>query len=767
MDHSKIPASHNKVRINLATQLKETVSKSKSKLHQLRTAIKEKGFFHAMKEFISELFHSGKKPVLYLIGLGILLLILTPVLTYLYFVRDLSSKESIMTRKNEGVILQDRNEKTFFTLYEAQTKNIVPIDQISEDTQQAVVAVEDKDFYTHSGFSVEGFGRAIVANIKNESLSQGGSTISQQLVKNTLLSQEKSFLRKYQELFLAIEIDRRYSKNDILEMYLNTSYFGEGAFGIQDAAQTYFSKDAKALTLAESALMAAILPAPSALSPITGNQERAFERQKLVLQLMQDQGYITESERLAAENQEITFNPSTEALNITAPHFALMVKEELIKEYGEQKVAGSGFVVKTTLDLEGQEYAQDVVENQVSRLARNDVTNGAAVVIDPTTGEILALVGSHNWADETNGKINMAVRPRQPGSSFKPIIYAKALEEKLITPATVVEDKEISFPGGYKPKNYDNRFRGDVLIRYALANSLNIPAVLVMDEVGISEGVEYAEQLGITTLTEEERYGLSLVLGAAEVPLTQMTAAYAVFANEGLKITPTTILSIKDKKGEIVYEHEAESKRVIPRTTAFQISSILSDNRARSDTFGGSLTLSRPAAVKTGTTEDYRDALTIGYTPQIVVGAWVGNNDNTEMDNIAGSLGAAPIWRQIMEYFLRGKPVVQFRQPDGLVRMSVCAENGLRSEVATTSAYPEYFLPGTTPRESCNEPSPTPEESPTPTPQDENNDPEPTSTPAPTSIPQQPTNTPNPTVSQPSPTPGQEGEDNNFPIVNP
>jgi 1A family penicillin-binding protein len=702
-------------------------------------------------------------------GLGIFMLILTPILTYAYFVRDLSSKESIVTRKNEGVILLDRNEKPFFTLYEATTKNSVGIDKISEEVQQAVVAVEDKDFYTHRGFSIAGFGRAIIANIRNESLSQGGSTISQQLVKNTLLTQDKNFLRKYQELFLAIEIDRRYSKNDVLEMYLNTSYFGEGAFGIQDAAQTYFSKDAKDLTLAESALMAGILPAPSAYSPISGDQERAFRRQKLVLQLMQDQGYITEEQRITAEAEEIEFNPSTEAINITAPHFALMIQDQLIDEYGEQEVAGSGFVVKTTLDSEGQQFAQQVVKTQIDRLARNDVTNGSAVVMDPTNGEILALVGSHDWSDDTNGKINMAVRPRQPGSSFKPFIYAKALEDRLITPATQIEDKEITFPGGYKPRNYDNRFRGEVLVRYALANSLNIPAVLVMEKVGISEGIRYAENLGITTLTDEDKYGLSLVLGAAEVPLTQMTEAYAVFANEGVKVSPTTILSIKDKKGKVIFEHKTESKRVMPRSIAFQISSILSDNRARSETFGGSLTLSRPAAVKTGTTNDYRDALTIGYTPQLVVGAWVGNNDNTEMDNIAGSLGAAPIWRQLMDYFLKGKPVVQFRQPDGVVKMEVCVENGLRSEVATTSAYPEYFLPGTTPKEKCNELSPTPQENNDEAEEEENDEQQqPTSAPQPTNFPDLPTGTPIPTGPTSTPIPSPTTDSGGiFPIVNP
>ncbi len=485
MDRSTIPTSIQSQGKTIFSKIREYSSRIIKRLQRLRQDVKEKGFISAMKDFISELYHSGKRPVLYLMGLGIFMLILTPILTYAYFVRDLSSKESIITRKNEGVILLDRNEKPFFTLYEATTKNSVGIDKISEEVQQAVVAVEDKDFYTHRGFSIAGFGRAIIANIRNESLSQGGSTISQQLVKNTLLTQDKNFLRKYQELFLAIEIDRRYSKNDVLEMYLNTSYFGEGAFGIQDAAQTYFSKDAKDLTLAESALMAGILPAPSAYSPISGDQERAFRRQKLVLQLMQDQGYITEEQRITAEEEEIEFNPSTEAINITAPHFALMIQDQLIDEYGEQEVAGSGFVVKTTLDSEGQQFAQQVVKTQIDRLARNDVTNGSAVVMDPTNGEILALVGSHDWSDDTNGKINMAVRPRQPGSSFKPFIYAKALEDRLITPATQIEDKEITFPGGYKPRNYDNRFRGEVLVRYALANSLNIPAVLVMEKVGI------------------------------------------------------------------------------------------------------------------------------------------------------------------------------------------------------------------------------------------------------------------------------------------
>lgn len=688
-----------------------------------------------MKDFLHELWINGRQPILYLLGVGILVLLLTPILTYLYFVRDLSSKENIINRKNEGLILEDRTGKPFFTFYEAKTKHTVPLSDISKQTQEAVIAIEDKDFYNHPGVSVSGIGRAIVADLKHESLAQGGSTISQQLVKNTLLTQEKSFLRKYQELFLALEIERRFSKEDILEMYLNTVYFGEGAFGIEDASRAYFSKDVSELTLAESALLAGILPAPSAYSPISGSKEKAFTRQKIVLQKMREQGFITQAQEDQALAQKIVFDPSTQALNVTAPHFAIWVKDQLIKKYGEQKVAQSGYTVKTTLDLAGQEYAQQVVESQVARLTRNDASNGAAVVMDPNTGEVLAMVGSHDWSDPNNGKINMTLSPRQPGSSFKPIVYADALEEREITPATIIEDKEIEFPGGYKPHNYDRKFHGKVTARYALANSLNIPAVLVLDKVGVNSAVDFAKELGITTLNDRDRYGLSLVLGAAEVPLIQMTEAYSVFANQGQKVDPTGILEIMDKKGDVIYSYEPSPERVMSSAVAYQISSILSDNKARADTFGGSLTISRPAAVKTGTTEEYRDALTIGYTPQLVIGTWVGNNDRTPMDSVAGSLGAAPIWRQLMEYFLRGKPVVQFEQPDGLIKLDVCRDNGLRAEVATSSAYPEFFLPGTTPKGTCITPSPTPSTSETPTPTP-TNEPENTPTPTPTAKPQ-------------------------------
>ncbi len=703
-------------------------------------------------ELTKELLRNSKRTIIYLIGIGIAVLILIPLITYLIFVWDLSSKEKIMNRNSAGVVLLDRNNKEFFSFYQGRTKQITPLSDIPKYAQEAVISVEDRDFYNHPGFSLRGIGRALIEDLQNDSLSQGGSTITQQLVKTNLLSPDRNFLRKYQEVVLALEVDRRFSKNDILEMYLNTAYFGEGAYGIDGAAEAYFGKPASELSLAESALLAGILPAPSAYSPITGNRDKAFERQKLVLNRMVQQGYITQAQADEAETQEIVFNPKPVLINDKAPHFALMVKDELIEKYGEPRLARSGFRVRTTLDLEKQEYAEGVVADQVARLAGNKVTNGAAVALDPKNGEILVLVGSHDYYDETNGKINMVLRARQPGSSFKPIVYGKALEDENITPATVLADKPITYPDGYKPQNYDNKFRDKVLARFALAQSLNIPALHVIERVGIPTTIEFARKLGITTLTRPSDYGISMVLGAAEVPLLQMTSAYGVFADEGKYVAPTTIIDIKDKNGKTVFEHKVDTKSVMDPRAAFQISSILSDNAARAPVFGNALTISRTAAVKTGTTNDYRDALTLGYTPSVVVGVWIGNNDNAPMTSIAGSLGAAPVWRLIMENLLKGTPIQKFKEPLGMINLNVCKENGLVAKVATSSAYPEFFISGTAPKRSCTqggfpttEPSKN-EEQPTDTPA-----PQATDTPAPTATPV--VETPIPIIETPTATP--------------
>lgn len=703
----------------------------------------------------------SRKTITYAVLAGIIIMILIPIATYIYFAGDLSSKERILTKKNQGVVLLDRNDVPFFTLFDASTKHPIKLSDLPEYAGNAFIAIEDKDFYNHPGFSISGIGRAIRENLLSQSSVQGGSTISQQLIKNAILSPDKQLLRKYQELVLALELERKYSKDDILELYMNTNYYGEGAVGIQDASRRYFSKDAKDLTLAESALFAAIIRAPSYYSPLTGDLDAAFERKDLILDLMHEQGYITEEELEEAKAEEIEFDPTEQEINEQGVHFALMIQDLLIEEFGEQDVAQSGFVVKTTLDLDLQEAAQNAVEAQVNRLKSSKVSNGAAVAIDPKTGQVLALVGSYDWSDTETGRINMAVRPRQPGSSFKPIIYGKAFEEKLITPSTQLDDEAVSF-GNYKPRNYDNKFRGKVLARFALANSLNIPAVHVMNMVGVENGIKAARELGITTLSDDADYGLPLVLGAAEVPLIEMTNAFATYANQGEWNSYSLYTQVLDKNGKKILESETKNKRALPASVAFLISSILSDNAIRADVFGTALNINRRAAVKTGTTENYRDALTIGYTPQITVGVWIGNNDNTPMTSIAGSLGAAPIWRQIMEAYLRGKPTQDFIQPAGVVKEEVCLEDGLKVEFATSSAYPEFFLRGTAPTKLCSIPTPTLTPTPTPTPNEDNNKDadkkddknKPTNTPTPT---QAPTSTPTPTsiiniTVEPSPT---------------
>ncbi len=713
----------------------------KAKYHQAR---------NLKKEDVVRFVKKNRKYIKYAVIGAVAIMVLIPIITYVYFVRDLSSKERIINKKNHGVVLLDRNDIPFFTLFDATTKNPVALGDLPEYTKYAFVAVEDKDFYEHPGFSISGIGRAIRENLLSQSSVQGGSTISQQLIKNAILSPDKKLLRKYQELVLALELERRYSKDDILELYINTNYYGEGAFGIQDAAQRYFSKDASELSLAQSALFAGIIRAPSYYSPLTGDLDAALERKDLILELMHDQGYIDEKELESALEEEIVFDPTQQDINRQGVHFALMIQDILIDEFGEQDVAQSGFTVKTTMDLKLQEAAQSAVENQVNRLRGSNVSNGAAVAIDPDTGEVLALVGSYDWDDEETGRINMAIRPRQPGSSFKPIIYAKALEERLITPSTQLKDEAVSF-GSYRPRNYNNSFRGDVLVRFALANSLNIPAVHVMNMVGVDDGIEAARDLGITTLSDDVDYGLPLVLGAAEVPLIEMTNAYATYANEGEWNKYTLFTEILDKNGKSVMESENDSKRALPETVAFLISSILSDNSIRSETFGTALNISRLAAVKTGTTEDYRDALTIGYTPQLAVGVWIGNNDNTPMTSVAGSLGAAPIWRQIMEAGLSGKPIENFRQPPGIAREEVCFEDGLKVEFATSSAYTEFFLRGTAPTKLCGIPTPTPTPEDNDDNDDENEEDEDDDENQPTSTPQ-----PNPTqgiTSTPDPSP--------------
>jgi 1A family penicillin-binding protein len=644
------------------------------------------------------------------------LIIFIPIFTYLYFANDLKTKDNIMNKNDTGVIFLDRNDKPFFTFYQARYRNVVPLTQIPKYMPESVIASEDKDFYRHSGFSLPSLFRALFLDLSHGKILYGGSTITQQLVKNALLNSKKNYLRKVQELILAQEIERRYSKDEILEMYLNSVYFGEGAFGIENASQNYFGKHVKDLSLSEQAFLTAILPSPSKLSPFTGDYKEAKIRQKIVLQKMYEQKYITEKEKNQAESEKLVFSPASDTINATAPHFALMIRDQLIKQYGEEIVARSGFKVKTTIDLTWQKEAEKAVADQVKNLRGDAVTNGAAVVMDPKTGDIKALVGSKDWYDKKFGTVNMATTPRSVGSSFKPIVYSAALEQRLITPATLLHDVPTTYPEGYRPVDFDRKFRGLVTVRRALSNSLNVPAVEVMKRVGLVGALEKAKELGVTSLKEPSYYGqgLSLVLGAGEVSLIEMTDAYATFANGGIRPQPRMILKITDKSNKTVYAPKVKTESALQPEVAFLISSILSDNKARSEEFGNLLNISRPAAVKTGTAEDFKDALTLGYTPSLAIGVWVGNNDNTSMDSVAGSLGAAPIWKNLMEKFLANTPVEAFSPPSGIVQLTGC-HNGqklalnqsvIASPSALTSAS-EFYIRGTEPQIHCQIPTPT------------------------------------------------------------
>ncbi len=718
-----------------------------------------------------KVFSHPKKKLLYFFSIIFIILIIIPPATYLYFANDLKSKDSVMNRQETGLTLLDRNGQPFYTFDLAKSISYIPVTDIPDSTQHALVAAEDRTFYTDPGFSVTGIARAFLADIFARKVVQGGSTITQELAKNAFLSSSQNVFRKYQELVLAAELNRRFSKQDILELYLNSVYFGEGAFGIQNAAQTYFGIPAKDLDLAQSALLIGVLPAPSVYSPLSNSPDLALQRQKIVLQAMATNEYITQAQADQAESETLAYNTNkTPTDDLVAPHFAQYIRNQLIKQYGEEKVVRDGFRVTTTMDRKLQEYAEKSVTQQINNLRYDHAGNGAAVALNPKNGQILAMVGSYDWTDPKFGQTNMAVTPRQPGSSFKPIIYGRALDDHIITPATVLQDVATTFPGNYKPHDYDFRYRGNVTVRRALANSLNIPAVEVMEKVGVPNGIDEAKKLGITTLNSATNYGLSFVLGSGEVQLLQMTDVYATFADQGVYHDTTGVIQIQDKYGNTVAAPadffsflmylnplnwfgsggNHNNQQVISPEAAYLITSILSDNNARAEEFGGALTLNRTAAVKTGTTDNFKDALTLGYTPSLVVGVWVGNNDDKPMDNIAGSLGAAPIWRNIMEYYLASKPIEQFSMPSSILTEDVCPYGPY------TRGYMEYFINGTQP-DSCGQPTGAPTATITPT-----SGPTPTNQPGTTATPDpQPTATPLP---QPTATPVQSLPTSTLPL---
>lgn len=637
-----------------------------------------------------------KKKLLFIATPILAFLIITPIVTYLLLANDIKDPERLMNRNNTGIVLEDMNGKAFYSIGKAEHREQIPLDQMSDNVKNALIATEDKDFYKHGGFSILSIFRAAFTRVG------GGSTLTQQLVKNTLLTDDHSYIRKYQELFMAIAVEQNYSKDQILEMYLNSVYYGENSFGIEDAARVYFGKSPKDLTLAESAMLIGLLPAPSAYSPISGNPEYAKQRQTTVLTRMVTNGYITEAQKTAALAEELHYASTANSQNTTALHFAEMILNELSKKYGYETVMRSGYQVRTTLDITAQKALEESVAAGMAHINAMGGSNASGVVIDPATGEIRALVGSADYNNEQWGKVNMVTTARQPGSSFKPIYYSYALADGVITPATILQDKVMDFGGGYIPRDADRResSRGQVSVRRAISMSLNIPSVHVMQNYGIEKSIDGAKNLGIT-IDKSGNHGLALSLGSAEVPLMNMAHAYAAFANQGQQYELTRIKYINNKFGTKIFTSKAESKQAISKEGAFLISNILSDNSARAPIFGSSLTVSgRTVAVKTGTTNDSRDAWTIGYNPEYVVGVWVGNNDNTAMKS-GGSDMAGPIWRNTMSKLLTGRKDVKFAVPSSVVQRDVCSNNGGLANKKGPNTYSEYFMAGALPTNSC------------------------------------------------------------------
>lgn len=614
--------------------------------------------------------------------------------------KDLPSPRRLTTTENFPVSTQifDRNGVLLYEIYAEENRIPINLSDLPPHVYQASIAIEDKNFYKHYGFDVIAIIRAARSTLTGKRL-EGGSTITQQLVKNALLTRERSLQRKIKEALLSVFTEIMYSKDEILEMYLNYIPYGGTSVGIESAAQAYFDKPAKELSLAEAALLAGLPQAPSRYSPFGSNPEEAKARQLEVLRRMEEDGYISKIEREQAASDVLHFALSK--TDIQAPHFVFYVRDLLYQEYGEEMVEKGGLRVTTTLDLDLQNTAQASVAAEVAELEYADVSNGAALIVKPNTGEILGMIGSTDYFNsENDGQVNVTLRPRQPGSSIKPLVYATAFQEKLLNPGTMLIDAPTCFeiPGQkpYCPKNYDGSFHGNVSIRQSLANSYNITAVKALKIIGLETFINQAKAMGITGWDDPSRYGLSISLGGGEVRMLDMAQAFSTLANQGVKVPLTPILKIENYQGETLYETNIEERlsdlqylteyddtgageleRVMDRAPAYLVSHIMQDNNARTPAFGSRSALVVPnqvVSVKTGTTNDLKDNWTIGFTPEFLVATWVGNNDSTPMNGrvVSGVTGAAPIWNDIMKYILQGKEAKWQEKPPDVASAQVC-----------------------------------------------------------------------------------------------
>lgn len=700
---------------SIVSAIKNTIASAVTKVRNTRAAVKSAVPNYLTVLIVGTLFTVGVLSISY--GM------------YLFVFKDLPSPQELVKRKQIVTTrILDRNEELLFRVYEDENRTLVKLEDIPTHTIQATIAIEDQDFYTHRGFSVRGIIRAAIANAQGKPV-QGGSTLTQQLVKNRLLTPERTIQRKVRELLLSVLVEGTYTKDQILEMYMNQVAYGGATYGIEEAAQTYFGKPVNQLSLAESAMLAGLPAAPSAYNPFGPTPELAYVRQREVLRRMVEEEFITLEIAAAAEQEQLAFRNNV--IDIQAPHFVMYVRKLLAEEYGDDLVSQGGLEVRTTLDLPLQNETQKIVTEEVEKLERLRVNNGAALVTNPETGEVLAMVGSKNYFDfENDGQVNVTLRPRQPGSSIKPLTYAIAMEQGK-SPYSIINDAPVRYdiPGSepYAPKNYDGKFHGRVTLRQALASSYNIPAVKLLAEVGVNTMIDKAEAIGISTWQDRSRFGLSLTLGGGEVLMTELSQIYGTFANDGYTEPLNPILEIKDSTGKVLYRNECaldgincvKERNIDPRV-AYQITDILSDNRARTPAFGPQSVLHIPdqqVAVKTGTTNNLRDNWTIGYTSDVLVAVWVGNNDNTPMSYVAsGITGASPIWNNIIRLTLDEENPHTFDVPEGLIKVEICEQTGTLTCSGCPRTIEAYYVPGTEPTQQCSpwqfrpKPSPNPED---------------------------------------------------------
>ncbi len=620
--------------------------------------------------------------------------------------------------------IYDRSGRLLYEILppEGGRNTAIPLDQIPQHCLHAVIATEDANFYNHPGVDIVGIVRALAINVQGGEVIAGGSTITQQVARNLLLDPEqrleRSLRRKLRESILAIRLQNAYSKDDILTLYLNQTYFGSLAYGIEAAARAYFGKSASELSLAECALLAGVIQSPVNYDPLT-HLDAAKDRQENVLRLMTQDGYITEEDANLAKRDELQFAASP--FPIEAPHFVMAVWTQLQRDYPEQLYHG-GLEVTTTVDLDWQNIAQQTAQRQLDLLNHPPLNsqpaanahNAALVAMDPYTGQVLTMLGSPDYFDDSiSGAVNAAVALRQPGSALKPFTYAAAFDPARPdpwTPATMLLDVETPFVTrkleSYTPANYALVEHGPVLAREALASSFNIPAVETLDHIGVPALVQLLANAGVETLAENPNVDLAITLGGGEVRLLDLTQAYSIFPNGGYRVEPVFILKVTDHAGNVLYQWQPSplTRRVIDERVAWLITDILSDNEARIPSFGphSALNIGRPAAAKTGTTTDFRDNWIVGYTPNLVVGVWVGNADNTPMRDVTGVSGAAPVWNSFMRQVLLGQPELTFQRPPGLVQQEVCALSGLLPTPACPLRRMEWFIEGTVPTQYDN-----------------------------------------------------------------